>query len=70
MNVQQDDQNRTKERKDSSLPATNLFKMGTPIGSFADPQDFLIRIRNGRSALSSAQKPNKSSTTIRTRTIP
>ncbi len=47
MNVQQDDQNRTKERKDSSLPATNLFKMGTPIGSFAGPQDFLIRIRNG-----------------------
>jgi hypothetical protein len=47
MNVQQDDQNRTKEWKDSPLPAINLLEMRTPIGSFAGPQDFLIRIRKG-----------------------
>ena len=48
MNVQQDDQNRTKERKDPPLPAVDLPETRTPIGSFAGSQDFLIRIRNGK----------------------
>ena len=48
MNVQQDDQNRTKRRKDPPLPAIDLPKMRTPIGSFAGSQDFLVRIRNGK----------------------
>src|SRR5271163_4295149 len=43
MNVQQDDQNRTKRRKDPPLPAIDLPKMRTPIGSFAGSQDFLSR---------------------------
>jgi hypothetical protein len=47
MKAQQNDQNRTKERKDSPLPAIDLFKTRTPIGSFAGSQDFVIRIRNG-----------------------
>ena len=46
MNVQQDDQNRTMERKDSGLLAIDPFKTRTPIGSFAGSQDFVLRIRN------------------------
>jgi hypothetical protein len=48
MNVQQDDQNRTKQRKDPPLPAIDLPEMRAPIGSFAGAQDFLVRIRNGK----------------------
>jgi hypothetical protein len=48
MNVQLDDQNRTRERRDSLLPAIDLFKTRTPIGSFAGSEDFVIRIRNGK----------------------
>jgi len=48
MNVQQDNQNRTKERKDTPLLPTDLFKTRSPIGSFGGTQDFVIRIRNGK----------------------
>jgi hypothetical protein len=48
MNVQQDNQNQTKERKDRPLSPTDLFKTRSPIGSFAGTQDFVIRIRNGK----------------------
>jgi len=48
MNVQQDNQNRTKERIDLPLPAIDPANTRTPIGSFAGSQDFLIRIRNGK----------------------
>ena len=45
MNVQRDHQNRT---KDTPLPPIDLLKTRTPIGTFAGPQDFVIRIRNGK----------------------
>jgi hypothetical protein len=48
MNMQQDDQNRTKERKGTPLPPMDLLKTRAPIGSFAGTQDFVIRIRNGK----------------------
>jgi hypothetical protein len=48
MNVQQDDQNQTMERKNSGLATIDLSKTRTPIGSFAGSQDFLIRMRNGK----------------------
>ena len=48
MNVQLDDQNRTRERRDSLLPAIDPLKTRTPIGSFAGSEDFVIRIRNGK----------------------
>jgi len=48
MNLQLDNQNRTKERKDTPLSPTDLFKTRSPIGSFGGTQDFVIRIRNGK----------------------
>jgi hypothetical protein len=48
MNVQPDNQNQTKERKDTPLSPTDLFKTRSPIGSFAGTQDFVLRIRNGK----------------------
>jgi hypothetical protein len=48
MNMQQDDQNRTKERKGTPPPPIDLLKTRAPIGSFAGMQDFVIRIRNGK----------------------
>ena len=47
MNVQQDEQNRAKELKGASLPPVDLLKARRPIGRFAGPQDFVIRIRDG-----------------------
>jgi hypothetical protein len=48
MNTQHQKINQTSDQEESSLPANDFSELCEPVGSFAGPRDFVLRIRKGK----------------------